>query len=355
MKTLNLVMIVKNEERCLARCLESVKGLVDDIIIVDTGSSDSTKEIALSFGAKVFDYVWKNDFSDARNFSLSKSDSDWNLILDGDEYLAQGNREDILKFLENTQKIGAIQIKSAYMDNNNELNYAIGYMTRLMPKGVYFIRKIHEQVDSNLPIVNLSLIFDHDGYLLPNKGERNLRILLNELKDTPNDNYLLYQTAITLKNMSRYKEATYYFDKFYMQASKNASYYKSAIIEYIYTLIETEDFEKALNIVNEIKSSFEKYADFHFLCGVFYMRLILSDIVKYQNYLPLIEKSYLKCLEIGEVPEHQGVYGCGSFKASYNLGTWYEVSGNLQLAKKHYELAAKLGYKPAMDRLANIN
>jgi glycosyltransferase involved in cell wall biosynthesis len=355
MKTLNLVMIVKNEERCLARCLESVKELVDDIIIVDTGSSDSTKEIALSFGAKIYDFVWINDFSAARNFALSKSDSDWNLILDADEYLTQGNRDDISIFLENTQQLGAIQIKSAYMDNNNELNYAIGYMTRLIPKGISFTRKIHEQVDSDLPIVNLPLVFDHDGYLLPNKGDRNLNILLSELKDKPNDNYLLYQTAITLKNMSRYKEASDYFDKFYKQASKNLSYFKSAIIEYIYTLIETGNFEKALNIVNDIKSTFEKYSDFHFLCGVFYMRLILSDIIKYQNYLPLIEKSYLKCLKIGEVTAHQGVYGCGSFKASYNLGTWYEVSGNLGLAKKYYELSAKSYYKPAIDRLKNLH
>jgi len=348
MKTLNLVMIVKNEERCLSRCLESVKNLVDDIIIADTGSSDSTKEIALSFGAKIFDHAWKNDFSDARNFALSKSDSDWDLILDADEYLTEGSRQDILEFLENTQQLGAIQIKSSYMDNN-ELSYGIGYMTRLIPKGVNFTRKIHEQIDSDLPIIHLPLNFDHDGYLLANKGDRNLPILLDELKDKPNDSYLLYQTAITLKNMSKFEEAVAY-----KLANKNSSFYKNGVIEYIYTLIELENFEKALNIVEQVKLILEKYADFNFLCGIFYMRLILSDIVKYQNYLPLIEKSYLKCLEIGEVPQHQGVYGCGSFKASYNLGTWYEVSGNLQLAKKYYELSAKSEYKPAIERLSQI-
>lgn len=353
MKTLNLVMIVKNEERCLSRCLESVKSLVDDIIIADTGSSDSTKEIALSFGAKIFDYTWKNDFSDARNFALSKSDSDWNLILDADEYLTKGSRKDILEFLKNKEQLGAIQIKSSYMDKD-EINYAVAYMIRLIPKGIGFTRKIHEQVDSDLPIIKLPLNFGHDGYLLPNKGDRNLPILLDELKDKPGDSYLLYQTAITLKNMSNFKEASTYFDKFYSLANKNLSYYRSCIIEYIYTLIEINNFEKALKIVEEVKIFFEEYADFNFLCGIFYMQLILSDIVKYQNYLPLIENSYLKCLEIGEIPEHQGVYGCGSFKASYNLGTWYEVSGNLQLAKKYYELSAKSGYNPAVYRLKEI-
>lgn len=353
MKTLNLVMIVKNEERCLARCLTSVKNLVDDIIIVDTGSEDSTKQIALSFGAKVFDYVWKNDFSDARNFALSKSDSDWNLILDADEYLVQGSRQDISEFLENTDVLGTIQIKSSYMDDN-DISYAIGYITRLIPKDIYFSGKIHEQVKSRLPLFPLPLIFDHDGYLMPNKAERNLPILLEELERNPNDCYFLYQTASTLKNINRFEESIKYFDKFYNIADNSSSYYRAGIIQYIYTLIEIEDFEKALKILEEAKSALHKYADFNFLCGIFYMKLILFDIVKYQNYLQLIEKSYLKCLEIGEIPLHQGVYGCGSFRASYNLGTWYEASGNLTLAKKYYKLSAESGYEVAINRLRQL-
>ncbi len=353
MKTLNLVMIVKNEERCLARCLESVKDLVDDIIIVDTGSADNTKKIALSFGAKLYDYAWINDFSAARNFALSKSTSDWNLILDADEYLTEGRKQDIAEFLENTQQLGAIQIKSSYMDNN-ELSYGIDFITRLIPKGTLYTGKIHEQVDSKLPRYSIPLIFDHDGYLMPNKSERNLPLLLKELELNPNDSYFLYQIASALKGMNKFDEAIKYFEQFYNHSDNNSNYYKTGVIQYIYSLIEVENFEKALKIVKEVEKTLEKYADFNFLCGIFYMRLILSDIVKYQNYLPLIEKSYLKCLQIGEVPEHQGVYGCGSFKASYNLGTWYEVSGNLQLAKKYYELSASEGYKPAMDRLVAI-
>ncbi|MFN3480499.1 MAG: glycosyltransferase, partial [Thermodesulfovibrionales bacterium] len=75
--TLSLCMIVKNEERYLAQCLESVKGLVDEMIIVDTGSEDRTKEIAEIFGARVFEFQWNGDFSEARNFSLSKAEGDW--------------------------------------------------------------------------------------------------------------------------------------------------------------------------------------------------------------------------------------------------------------------------------------
>jgi len=354
MKTLNLVMIVKNEERCLERCLTSVKDLVDDMIIVDTGSEDSTKQIALAFGAKVFDYVWKNNFSDARNFALSKSESDWNLILDADECLVQGNRHDILKFLDNTDSLGAIQIKSSYMDNG-ELSYGIDYMTRIIPKNIYFSGKVHEQVNSKLPRFPLPLNFEHDGYIMPNKPERNLPILFEELERNPNDCYFLYQIASALVNMKRYKEAINYYEKFYDLADSDSNYYKKGIIQYIYTLIEIESFEKALEIIGVVKPILQEYADFNFLCGIFYMKLILFDIIKYQNYLPMIEKSYLKCLEIGEVPQQQGVLGCGSFKASYNLGTWYEASGNLKSAKRYYELSAKSGYETAIKRLKQIH
>ena len=354
MKTLNLVMIVKNEERCLERCLFSVRELIDEIIIVDTGSIDRTKQIALSFGAKIFDYEWNNDFSSARNFALSKSNSDWNLVLDADEYLVNGSRQDIVNFLENTNSLGAIQIRNAYMDNN-EISYGINYITRLIPKGVSFTGKIHEQVDSNLPRIPLPLTFEHDGYLLPNKSDRNLPILMEELKTNPNDSYILYQVAKTLKNMDRFKEAVPYFERFYNLVDNNSNYYNSGVIEYIYTLIEIENFEKALNIIEEVKYNLQEFADFWFLCGIFFMKLILFDILKYQNYLYRIEESYLKCLEIGEIPEKQGVYGCGSFKAAYNLGTWYEVSGDVEKAKKYYNLSAKLGYKIAIERLSLLN
>ena len=79
---LTLSMIVKNEENYLGGCLESVKDIVDDIVIVDTGSTDKTIEIAEKYGAKIFHFEWVNDFSAARNFALAKSTGDWILYLD---------------------------------------------------------------------------------------------------------------------------------------------------------------------------------------------------------------------------------------------------------------------------------
>jgi glycosyltransferase involved in cell wall biosynthesis len=86
--TLSLCMIVKNEEQHLARCLLSAKPAVDEMIIVDTGSTDRTKDIARVYGAKVFDFPWANDFSVARNRSLSEASGDWILVLDADEVIS---------------------------------------------------------------------------------------------------------------------------------------------------------------------------------------------------------------------------------------------------------------------------
>ena len=92
---ISLVMIVKNEERTLEKCLRSAVSLVDEMIVADTGSADGTKAVAERMGAKVYDYGWTNDFSDARNFALSHSSGDWNLILDADEILRTCQRDEL--------------------------------------------------------------------------------------------------------------------------------------------------------------------------------------------------------------------------------------------------------------------
>jgi tetratricopeptide (TPR) repeat protein len=97
--SISLCMIVKNEERHLARCLESAKDLVDEFVVVDTGSTDRTADIARAFGANLFTCKWKNDFSHARNISLSKARGQWILILDADETISGQDHEQLLNIV----------------------------------------------------------------------------------------------------------------------------------------------------------------------------------------------------------------------------------------------------------------
>lgn len=94
---ISLCMIVRNEEKSLSRCLASVEGLIDEIIIVDTGSADRTKDIAAAFGAAIYDFTWIDDFSAARNFAFSKATRDYIFWLDADDYLKE---EDQVLFKE---------------------------------------------------------------------------------------------------------------------------------------------------------------------------------------------------------------------------------------------------------------
>lgn len=105
--TVSLCMIVRNEEKHLARCLRSVKPVVDEIIIVDTGSTDRTKEIGVVFGAHVVDFPWVDDFSKARNFSLSQASCDWILVLDADETLSARDHEKFRKLINSVQTVPA--------------------------------------------------------------------------------------------------------------------------------------------------------------------------------------------------------------------------------------------------------
>jgi len=90
--TLTISLIVRNEEHSLGRCLDSVQGLADEIVVVDTGSTDGTREVAAGRGARVFDFPWCDDFAAARNETLRHATGRWVLWLDADEYFDEANR-----------------------------------------------------------------------------------------------------------------------------------------------------------------------------------------------------------------------------------------------------------------------
>ena len=96
----SLCMIARNEALTLPRCLTSVAGLVDEIIVVDTGSSDNTRTVAQELGAQVHDFAWVDDFAAARNESLRHASGDWIFWLDGDEHLDADNRAKLRTLLD---------------------------------------------------------------------------------------------------------------------------------------------------------------------------------------------------------------------------------------------------------------
>ena len=112
MPTISLCMIVKNEEMNLAHCLDSVADLVEEIIIVDTGSKDRTVEIASHYTTKVYSHPWKDDFSDARNYSFSKAAMDYCMWMDADDILEEREKDKFLKLKQSlTPDIDMVMMK----------------------------------------------------------------------------------------------------------------------------------------------------------------------------------------------------------------------------------------------------
>ena len=101
MSTISLCMIVKDEEKVIERCLNTVVDIVDEIIIVDTGSQDSTKEKVKKYKADIYDFPWKDDFAEARNFAFSKARMDYILWLDADDVLEKEDQEKLKLLKEN--------------------------------------------------------------------------------------------------------------------------------------------------------------------------------------------------------------------------------------------------------------
>ncbi len=166
MITISLCMIVKNEEQVLSRCLDSLAGLMDEIIIVDTGSSDRTKEIAARYTDKIYDYIWKDDFADARNFAFSKASMEYIYTADADEVLDDENREQFRLLKE--AMVPEVEIVQMKYVTKNEFNTVLNFKEEYRPK-LYrrlrtftWIDPIHETVrldpvvfDSDIAITHL--------------------------------------------------------------------------------------------------------------------------------------------------------------------------------------------------------
>ena len=354
---LNVVMIAKNEERCLAKCLEKVSPLADRIILADTGSSDSTKEIAKKWGAEVFDFTWIDDFSAARNAALARSDADWNLILDADEYLHPIRREELeeqIRTISGQYPDGWLGGMTRWEEwqQGGHCEKSIARIPRLLPSGVRYTGTIHEQPDAPYPIIMLRLEADHDGYLQEGKGIRNLAYLQKELEAHPDDPYYAFQMGYTLRNLGRLPESLNYFRRFYQLRQAETGYWAEGVILYLYTLLDLESDEtlqEAWQILAEEEGHLRGIPDYWFVCGIFYTNLVCRNPEQYMPYFSRIGLCYENCLKLGEADAI--VTGTGSFKAEYNLGLYDETRGEKQSACRHYRRAAELGFAQAERQL----
>lgn len=211
--------MVKNEEKYLERCLRGLIPILDaleaELIIVDTGSTDNTLEIARRYTQRVYEHVWTNDFSEMRNTVLSYASGEWFLFVDGDEILEDASG--LISFFKSGkhQKFNSAFIQMKNILSLDHEDFATSHVTRFFRKseGFRFVGAIHEQPIFRGPMAQIKGELIHYGYLrddealMEYKFERNVKLLKEELEKDPKNLYYWFQLSQSFSMHGKHKEA----------------------------------------------------------------------------------------------------------------------------------------------------
>jgi glycosyltransferase involved in cell wall biosynthesis len=352
MSRLALVMIVRDEARCIARCLASARPWVDEIVVLDTGSIDDTPLIAAQAGARVHHAVWADDFSVARNAALALTGADWRLVLDADEWLASGAQ--VLQSLRSQQACFVGQVRVTSLLDDAAGSETPSWLPRLLPRGVRYAGRIHEQPESALSRRRLDLVIGHDGYLAAQSGAkagRNGRLLRLALADLPGDAYLRYQLAKDLELRGRFDEAAAHYAQAAAGADVRAAWRHDLVLRRLFTLKKLRAFETAVALAEAEMECWPRSPDFFFTVGDVLLDWAAHEPARAGELLPMIEASWLKALDIGEQPDlNDTVRGRGSFLAAHNLAVFHASLGHAVEAR-HWQARAQQLHQAATPAL----
>ncbi|MGE5544095.1 MAG: glycosyltransferase [Bacillota bacterium] len=343
---LSLCMIVKNEEEYLPRCLNSVRDVVDQMVIVDTGSTDRTVEIARSFGAEVYHHPWHNDFSEARNVSLDHATGDWIIILDADEELVEEDKNKIKPLLASANCEGFFVVETNFAGDLPGSDAICHPNLRIFRnrKQYRYHGALHEQVINIEGKRYLSQIrLNHYGYLNKplsdkNKLARNLDILLKEVEENPNNSFVHFNLANEYTRTKEYEKALFHYQKAFKNLASLELQFASYLVRNIVrTLNEMGRYQDALKVITDAVTAYPTYTDLFYLKGLVYLNMKRhSDAIA----------AFQRCLQIGESEKtFVTQVGTGSFLAYFGMGAAYEQIGDLPHAVDAYAKALKFSNK----------
>ncbi len=260
--TLSICLIVKNEEKKIARCLGSLSPVASELIVVDTGSSDRTKDIARAFGAKIYDFAWTEDFSEARNYSLAQGTGKWILVHDADEVLSALDYEKLRAILQqkNGRPIAYTLVTRNYTTNSSLEGWTanvgeypgeeagIGWypspkvrLFRNDPR-VRFQNPVHELLEPALAqagfeIKSSDITIHHYGELDPEKDRHKAEVYYElgkkKLAAAAGDARALRELAIQAGELGRFEEAVELFEKYIMIVPDNHVAYFNMATAYL--------------------------------------------------------------------------------------------------------------------------
>ncbi len=360
--TISLCMIVKDEEMMLPRCLESVQDIVDEMVIVDTGSTDRTVEIAENYGARVFTYPWDGSFSNARNYAITHAKMDWIFIMDADcEFETQDTdmlRSMTAKDAPATAYYG--KTLSFLGDKADPANVIINLNIYLVRNGLgyRFTGDIHEQISCGDPAVKtVTAISDmrvyHYGYLNSairslSKRERNMELIRKELEKNPDNPLMLYNLGNEFFTQLKIREAYDNYLKSYALIDPSVTCCPKLILRLISCCELLGKTSDQLKLIEEGLTRYPDFTDLEFIRGILWLQK--------ERYLAAI-RSFQKCLKMGDPPLLiANIPGVGTHKAAHMLFQIHHNLGDPQGALRYARIA--LRFQPTnaevLSRLAGL-
>lgn len=363
-KTISLCMIVKNEEEWIESCLQSVKGIVNEMIVVDTGSTDRTKEKIRKMGAVVIDYPWDDDFSKARNVGLEHASGQWILVLDADEKIQNIDLDLLNEMVENRNMDGYyLKMRNYYGVSSETNDYVVDTVCRLFRNlpHIRFSGMIHEDVTQSIiekgtetRIGFTDICIHHYGYLdnvivNKRKNERNLGLIKKALIQDPSDPYMFYALGTEYFQQGKFHQALEVYERTLNTVKVTDGYASDLFYKYVYCLKEEHQCDKALELIHKGKQIYPYFIDLMELeC------LILFQLDRYSE----MEELLMECLKIGDVSEYYTTSsGAGTYHSHFLLGLVKERQGEWHKALGHYATAFQSGksYDEALLRWANLS
>lgn len=334
MSHIALVMIARDEARCIARCLRSAAEFVDEMWVLDTGSVDDTPAIARRCGAKLGHWAWRDDFAAARNAALDLTRAEWRLVIDADEWIAGGGAA-LRDWARNAApRLGLLRVASLIGGSGagpqDATQWAPSWLPRLLPRGVRYQGQVHEQPVGDLPRQSLTLQLGHDGYLpaqSARKAGRNRRLLQQALQDEPGGAYLHCQLGKDHEVHGDYA----------------AAWRHDLVLRAIFTRKKLGAHAAAMTLAEEQLPHWGDSPDFFFTLGDLCLDWAATQPQHAAQLLPLARDSWQRALAIGERPElPDTVRGRGSFLAAHNLAVLCEGLGERAQALAWREQALRL-------------
>ncbi len=273
--TVGVSMIVRDAEHTIERALQSCT-FASQIVVVDTGSKDTTPHKVLRYGAELHFLTWRDDFSFSRNYALAPMRTDWILQLDADEYIENPEQwMESIATIHDTHNIGGVRIQLCNVLESGESRHLHSY-TRLFRNNrkFYYEGSIHEQITpsiekSGFRVMSLPLTIIHTGYQEHNqqKYERNSRIIDAQLAEKPDDPFLLYHAGNTAFALHSYTKAREYFMKVHQSRQLSEEQQDMIRIRLAQIAIALSDYATAKHYIQNSSAYSEIEGLRHYLLG----------------------------------------------------------------------------------------